>query len=330
MTRHDLFQIIAGSRLFQQWHWFRYHFSHSLNGFPHPLAESIIDACLVGESKSKGFAKATIERLASVGGREKHLPDWEQLLQQLAELHVVHRVLTWNWPAGTTFEIEPHGEGSKKNPEVVVSLPHLRIGFEVKAPSLFAHAENRGKNPTQIASRFAPRDVIDAMAKPGSGVTMPRDNPIKDYLISAESKFEPFRRNDANFFGVLVIVWDDFIYEPISALLQPDSGLFTQNSFFRDLDGNAETFPSISGVVAIRHLNQLLRACRDEQLMDGCRGPFDFGERGKFPWKVFIQNPWGPATPEQAIEALDARPPQDDMGAEYHPQEYIMWIEVPR
>jgi hypothetical protein len=326
MNRHDLLQTIAASRLFQHWHWFSYHFSLSLNGSPHPLAESIINACLVGESKSKGFAKATIERLAAVGGREKHMPDWEQLLQQLAELHVVHQVLTWNWPTGTAFEIEPHGEGSKKNPEVMVSLPGIRIGFEVKAPSLFAHAENRSKNPTQIASRFAPMDVMDATAKPGSGITMPRDNPIKDYLLSAESKFEPFRRNDANFFGVLVIVWDDFIYEPISALLQPDSGLFTQNSFFRGTDRNAVTFPSVSGVVAIRHLHQLIRACRDEPLMYGYHGPFDFGERGKFPWKVFIQNPAGPETPEQAKEALDALPPHDDMGAEYRPQEYIMWI----
>lgn len=330
MTRHDLLQLVARSRVFQHWHWFRYHFSHSLNGCPHPLAEAFIEACIACENKSKGFAKASVERLASVGGRDRHLPDWEQLLQQLAELHVIHRILTWTWPAGTTFEIEPHGEGSTKNPEVVVTMPHLRIGVEVKAPSLFTHIENRGKNPTQIASRFAPRDVIEAMAKLGTGVTMPRDNPVKDYLVSAEAKFEPFRRNDANFIGILVIVWDDFIYEPISALLQPESGLFTENSFFKASDGSSVRFPSIAGVVAIRHLNQLIRASRDEPLMYGCRSPLDFGKLGEFPRKVFIQNPWGPATPTEAIEALDARPPYDDMGAEYRPQEYIMWVNVPQ
>ncbi len=330
MTRQDLLQVIAESRLFKHWHWFRYYFERSLNGLPHPLAESIILACLECESKSKGFAGTVIERLAAVGGRDRHLPDWEQLLQQLAELHVVHRVLMWNWTVGTTFAVEPHGERTKKNPEVVVSLPNLRIGFEVKTPSLLTHVENRSKNPTQIASRFAPKEVIDAIAKPESGITMPRDNPIKDYLVSAEAKFEPFRRIDSNFFGILVIVWDDFIYEPISALLQPDSGLFTKNSFFRSRDGNEVIFPSIAGVVVISHLHQLVRACRDEPLLDGCRSPLDYGREGQFPWKAYVQNPWGPEIPKEAIEALDARLPIDDMGAKYRPQEFIMWINQPR
>lgn len=223
MTREDLLQIIAESRLFKHWHWFRCHFGRTLNGLPHPLAESIIDTCLACEFKSKGFAKTAIDRLAAVGGREHHLPDWEQLLQQLAELHIFNRILMWNWPAVTTFAVEPHAEDSKKNPEIVVTLPYLRIGYEVKAPALFTHIEKRGTNPTQIASRFAPREMIDAITKSDSGVTMPRDNPVKDYLQSAEAKFEPFRRRDPNFFGILVIVWDDFIYEPISALLQEDS-----------------------------------------------------------------------------------------------------------
>lgn len=330
MTRHDLLQLVAESKLFKHWHWFQYHFERSLKGRPHALAESVIAACLACESRSKGYASAVIERLANVGGRDRHLPDWEQLLQQLAELHVVHRILTWDWPAGTTFAVEPHGEGSKKNPEIVASLPHLRVGIEVKAPALFAHAENRGKNPTQIASRFAPKEAIDALTKPELGVTMPRDNPVKDYLISAEAKFEPFRKVDSGFFGILVIVWDDFIYEPISALLQKDSGLFTTNSFFRGDDGSAVTFPSIAGVVVIRHLNQLFRACRDEPLMDGCRSPLDYGQEGKFPWKVYVQNPCGPIAPPEALKALDARPPSDDMGAEYRPQELVMWIDLPR
>lgn len=330
MTRKDLLQIVAGSKIFQHWHWFHYHFLRSLKGLPHPLAESVIEACLACESKSPGFAKTVIERLAAVGGRDRHRPDWEQLLQQLAELHVVNRILRWQWPDGTKFDIEPHAEGSKKNPEVVVSMPDMRIGIEVKAPALFAHVENRTKNPTQIASRFAPKEFIDGIAEPASGVTMPRDNPVKDYLISAEGKFAPFREHDEKFFGVLVIIWDDFIYEPVSALLQSDSGLFTEKSFFRASDGSAVRFPSVSGVVVIRHLHQLQRSCSDQPLLDGCRGPLDFGQQGQFPWKVYVQNPWGPPAPSQVLEALDARPPSDDMGAEYRPQEYIMWIELPR
>jgi hypothetical protein len=330
MTRADLLQIIESSRLFQHWHWFQYHFRCSLNGFSHPLAESFIEACLACEPNSSGFTNATVKRLAAVGGRDRHLADWEQLLQQLAELHVVHRILTWDWPTDTKFEIEPHAEGSKKNPEVMLSQPDLRIGFEVKTPSLFAHATSRATNPTQIASRFVSKELVDAMVEPGTGVTMPRDNPIKDFLVSAEAKFKPFRCNDDKFFGILVIVWDNFIYEPISALLQPSSGLFTENSFFKDSDGKAEHFPSITGVVVVSHLHQLVRACRDEPLVDGCQSPLDFGQKDQYPWKIFIQNPWAPPAPQVALELLDARPPQEEMGAEYRPQELIMWIDMAR
>lgn len=327
MTREDLNKLIENSKIFQHWHWFKFHFERSLKGGGHPLAESVAEACIACESKVPGFAKKVIERLAAVGGRDRHLPDWEQLLQQLAELHIVFRVLSWNWPGGTRFDVEPSTEESKKNPELVVSTSHARYGFEVKAPALFAHAENRSKNPTQIASRFAPKETLDEIFKQSSSVTLPRDNPIKDFLLSAEAKFEPFHRRDKNFFGILVIVWDDFVYEPISALLQPDSGLLTQNSYFKDEKGSAIQFPSISGVVIVRHLHQLYRACRDEPLIDGCRGPLDFGKESDFPWKICIQNPGGPLVPPEIFKVLDSRVPSAELGAEYLPQEYIMWVD---
>lgn len=301
-----------------------------MRGQEHPLPESVILACLASEPKVKGISRTVIERLAAVGGREKHIPDWEQLLQQLAELHVVHRVLTWSWPEGTTFALEPSGSGSKKNPEIVATLPHMRIGVEVKAPSIISHIKNRSNNPIQIASRFAPKAMLDSIADPTAGVTMPRDNPVKDFLVSAEAKFEPFRRTDPDFYGILVIVWDNFTYEPISALLQTDSGLFTESSFFKKLDGSNVTFPSVAGVIIISHLHQLLAACEDRPLIDGCQHPLDYGQDDQYPWKIYIQNPWGPEVPQAAIEALGAKPQTDDMGAEYRPQEYIMWLNTSR
>jgi hypothetical protein len=55
-------------------------------------------------------------------------------------------------------------------------------------------------------------------------MTLPRDNPVKDFLVSADAKFEHFKETDANFIGVLVIIWDDFIYEPISSLISESAG----------------------------------------------------------------------------------------------------------
>lgn len=293
---------------------------------PHPLADAIIQACLDCEARIPGYAEQVIERIAQVGGREKHQPDWEQLLQYLAELHVLRQVLAWPWLEGTRFEAEPRTTKNGKNPELIVRTGDFNLGLEVKAPSLFQHQRARSINHTQIASRFASKDLLSSLIPDTSEITWPRDNPVKDFLVSAEAKFSDFTA-DAGFVGILVIVWDDFIYEPLSALAHPSCGLLTENSFAKDASGQPLRFPSVSGVVVIRHLHQLVRACRDESLIDGLIAPFDYGEPGRFPWKAFIDNPAGPAVPDQVLDLLQARKTTYAMGAEYSlRQEYIMWL----
>lgn len=83
---------------------------------------------------------------------------------------------------------------------------------------------------------------------------LPRDNPIKDFLISANEKFRIFKQSNAAFLSTLVIVWDDFIYEPISAISPPQAGLFTENSFAKDDDGNPLKFEYVDCVIITRHL----------------------------------------------------------------------------
>lgn len=325
MNKKELLDIIACSKIFRSWHWFRYHFETKLNGRLHPLAESVIEACLICEKKMPGYAVQFIERLAGVAGREKHLPDWEQLLQQLAELHVISRVAGWYGEGEATFEFEPTTQQSNKNPEIVFSTATYTVGVEVKAPAIFKHWEARSKNPVQFASRFAPRDVIERIAGDRSA-TLPRDNPIKDFLISANEKFSGFALKDPTFIGVLVICWDDHIFEPISSLIQPDCGLLTDNSFFRGRDGQPHLFENISGIIVTRHLYQLVRACRNEPLMDAISHPLDYGQQGQFPWKAFIPNPHGQPVPKEVLECFDGREICDEMGAEYRPQEFIMWL----
>ena len=86
------------------------------------------------------------------------------------------------------------------------------------------------------------------------------------------------------------------------------------------------TFPSVAGIVVLRHLSQLILACRDDPLMDNLKHPLDYGKRGDFPWKAFFQNPSGNAVPEQVLECFDARIPTIEMGAEYQPKEFISWV----
>ena len=324
VERGDLIELLAETKMFREWHWFRYHFSHSIRGQPNALADSVLDACLMCEKEMPGFAEEFVARIGSVGGREKHLPDWEQLLQQLSELHIVAQTIRWPWPSGTSFEHEPTGRSSPKRPELCVTAPGLELGIEVKTPAIFEHWARRSNAPLQFPSRSMPRNLVESVAGESSA-TLPRDNPVKDFLASAEEKFAPFVSENPDFIGLLFICWDDYLYEPISSLSHERCGLLTENSFHRGKDGSAVTFPSVAGVIVLRHLYQLIRACREEPLMDGIEHPLDYGSHGRFPWKAFFQNPHGNAVPTHILRCFDARVPTRHMGAEYQALDFIAW-----
>lgn len=326
MTEAELYGYLLASHLFSQWHWFRWHFEHRLRGGNHPLAASIVHACLECDARIPGFARAMADAIASLSGREKYLPHLEQLLQRLCELLVIRQAIIHEWPAGTAFHREPAVAPAGKNPELLIRTGDASYGIEVKAPAIFDHWRRRGRRPLQLAARAIPKEDIGDLVGSPEDVTLPRDNPIKDFLISANSKFESLKRAHEGFSGILVIVWDDFIYEPISALMHPECGLFTENSFARDDRGGPLRFDSIDGVVIIRHLHQLVRSCRDEPLVDGCQHALDYGRPGEFPFKAFLQNPRGSPVSLSILECLQAIPPGPVMGAEYVPNEIISWF----
>jgi hypothetical protein len=327
VSREDLYARVLGSQVFTQWHWFRWHFEHYLREKrEHPLTRSIVDACLRCEDKLPGFAVEFIDRMATISGREKHPSDWEQLLQSLAELLVIDQALGHPWPSAPTFAWEPVSGTSKKNPELEVATGTWRLGIEVKAPALFKHMYERAKNGLQLLSRIPP-EVIPQLAAQVAGVTYPRDNPVKDFLLSADSKFASFKASDARYIGLLVIVWDDFINEPISALAQPDSGLFTDNSFAKDPAGSPLRFANVDGVVIVRHLHQLVHACSGQPFEDQCRHALDYGREREFPFKAYVANPnAATAVPEEVLDCFQALPPHPMMGAEYVPSEVVWWF----
>lgn len=326
MTEEDLYAHFFSSPMFKQWHWFRWHFEQRLRGGDHPLAVSIVRACLDCDARIPGFAQAMANALAAISGREKHLPHWEQQLQRLCELLVIRQVLVHQWAGGTTFQWEPTFLPGGKNPELAIRTHGAIYGIEVKAPAIFDHWRRRNSRPFQLASRAISKENLGGLVGPSEDVTLPRDNPIKDFLISAQSKFEAFKNAQPRFFGILVIVWDDFIYEPISALIHSECGLLTENSFARDEGGGPLRFDSVDGVVVVRHLHQLIRACRGEPLADNCQHALDYGRPGEFPFKAFLQNPYGSPVPEPILQCLQALPPHLAMGAEYLPTEIVWWF----
>jgi hypothetical protein len=324
MDRDSLFEyVFEESTLFEDWHWFNYHFG---NG--RPFAVHIVDACLECEEEMDGFAKSFLDKLFSISGRKKYRPHYEQLMQMLAELLMIRQMVSFDWGEDANFTHEPTPVKGNKNPELIVELDGYDIGVEVKCPSLLDHVQERSSKPFQIPARSIVRDTLNSMLdrEEEENVVLPRDNPVKDFLISANKKFEPFKADEENFCGILVVVWDDYIFEPISALLSPLSGLFTEESFACDEEGNPLPFEYVDGVIIIRHLHQFVRAAAERPLLDSKIHVLDYGTDGDFPPKAFVPNPNGNEVPDKVTEAFQAYLPSPEMGAEYLPTDMITWM----
>ena len=303
------------------WHWFAYHFSTG----PRPFAINIMDACACINRAAGGVGSTLLQELLSIGGRDRDESQYQQLMQKLAEILVVERIVASPWPDGTTFAHEPAAFPGGPRPELLVTFPEGRLLVEVKTPSLLGHARQRGTNATQLPYRGGLPPELANRHAPDNGVTLPRDNPIKDFLADAERKFAGFRDDVTS--TLLVIVWDDHIYEPISSLANPMSGLLTPNSFVRDARGEAQTYPSVDAVMVIRHINYFVEAAAERMLADRESG-MDFGDDRALP-NVLFDVSGAHRLPAKISERLRAYP-HDDSGlkqmAEYNVPDVIWWL----
>ncbi|MET4445948.1 hypothetical protein ABIB75_004230 [Bradyrhizobium sp. GM2.2] len=254
------------------WHWFAFHFQ---TWPPHPFAQSLLQACARLDRRMPGLGKQFLLDVARIGGKEKHHPDYDQLMQKLSEILILLRIVELGWPEGTSFTHEPEGTPGGKRPELLVVSPGQNFLFEVKAPSLLNHQLLRSQNGTQLPSRGIPLELAKTTAGE-DGLTLPRDNPVKDFLIDADAKFASFK-SKADYTSTLIILWDDFIYEPITALAHAQSGLLTANSFAKDANGNPLTFPNVDAVVLIRHLLYFQRFAGGALTPERAHA-FDFGD----------------------------------------------------
>lgn len=307
------------------WHWFSYHFR---NG-PTSFAMSILQTCASLDDCTKGIGRQLLGDLLQIGGREKDEGQYEQLLQKLAEMLVLERIIRAEWPADTTFEYEPQAIPNGPRPELLVTAGDTRLVIEVKAPSLLQHIRNRASNGTQLTYRDGVPLPIAEEISDDKGITLPRDNPVFDFLKSADRKFEGFR--DGKTASLLVIVWDDYIYEPISALMNEQSGLLTPQSFKRAPNTDtALTFPNVDAIVALRHLNDFISASREEPLHDRTSG-MDFGDDHAMPNVAFDVSDIN-AVPPHVYKQLRALPFGHEAlwGAEYQVMDMVFWVDAGR
>lgn len=308
-------------------HLFSYHFNkYNLRINKNPFSNSIILNCCYIEKRIKGYSKKFIKKIASF--KEKNLEHYDQLLQFSAELIVIAhlaKTLDSEW----IFKEEPTATGSRKNPEISVSNGKITLLVEVKSPRFHEFQKIRTQTGVQLPSRI---NGFQEMAKSvyGANPSLPRDNIIKDFLISADTKFKNFKLEDKNILSVLVIVWDDYIYEPISSLKNDFSGLLTEQSYYKDKNEKAVKFKNIDNIVLLRNMTEVVNCTRqDVYPTSGLSHPLDYGEKGvALPKSLFTVNQHDK---EDFILDLFECIRQVDLEdfADYRVQDLIMWMKIP-
>jgi len=302
-------------------HWWVWHLANARAGRSSIFFSRMCSTIGEIDDVVPGFAKSFVERVTKITGLEP--AKYEALMAACAELYVgigMLRVADKDAAGKPVFGVEP-GAMRDKKPEFVSRTKGIDYIVEVKCPDLQEHGRQRRQNDTQLNTRVA--NVRNAL-KPG---TLPRDNPIKDFLVSAQEKFATYRSTTKTGpTSLLFIIWDDFGNEPIAALVSSASGLLTTNSFYRK-EGRAVTFPDVDGVVVSRYQNALSHFMADEPGPDDETIPFQYHNGGGFPWKAMIQNPHGKAIPPELAETLDLTD-QVGLGAtagDYSATDFVMW-----
>tara|TARA_R110000787_G_scaffold286432_1_gene404936 strand:- start:12529 stop:13524 length:996 start_codon:yes stop_codon:yes gene_type:complete len=303
--------------------WLSYHFVEGrITRFGRQL-QGALAAC---DAKLPGAGERFVHELADVryvptrDDPDKWRKGYEQLVQKLAEILVTRIILDAAWPAGTTFQIEPANPVTGSRPDLVVDTPNRQWLFEVKCPSFIDHQERRAERGHQMPVR----GPIGAVPGIRAEATLPRDNTLKDFLASADTKFRDFSAKPRT--GILFVLWDSYIFEATSALRHEDAGLLTANSWLHNANGRVP-FDAVDGVVVLNHLDILKLAPQEQPIRRD--DPFTIGGEGQPP------NVWCPNLGRGDLDPLvagifDAAPVGDLVAADYMPKDYVMWLDLDR
>jgi hypothetical protein len=232
-----------------------------------PVASGVVGSALACEQRIPGLGKRFIAELCEAGRGAGASEQFDMLLQKLAELYILGWLCMVKWPDGAVFDHEPKSPVSGKRPELVVDTASGRFVFEVKTPKLAQFRRERSDKPVQLLGRIVPKDQLGELFS-GAEHTSPRDNPMKDFLVDANEKFQGFKAAPEDR-AYLVVVWDGQFPEPISALLNPLSGLFTPQSFAKDEQGGPLAFPEVDGVLLVSRLGVFINVLEGKPRPDG-------------------------------------------------------------
>lgn len=307
----------------KEWHWLGYLFAKL------PPNQNLWEFALICSHVAAhvpDLGVKFVDALADVCTGSYVEAQYEQMLQIFAEVFCIYRILKMPWSKDASFQHEPKGANGKR-PEFRVLAGGAYFIFEVKAPSLLEHQRRRARAPTQIPARLHPDLTAALNASGGGGALMPRDNPVKDFLVDANNKFVGFESGGG--VNILIIVWDDFIYEPLASLIG-ETGLLTVNSFNR-IENKAVQYRAVDMVVCMRHLSVFQQGLAERELLDGRETMFDFGSNPRTP-NVHVPTPWGKPVPELITNGLSSLNYNDEVlrdVAEYRTPELIIWLGGP-
>jgi hypothetical protein len=304
--------------------WLSYHLQH----FPPPTSfgGSLLKALAVCEEHIPNLGMKLAEEMAAIPFHRERA-EYEQLIQKLAEVLVLRVLLEAVWPPGTSFKHEPQAPNGRR-PELAVETPDQIFLFEVKCPALIKHQFARAENSSQLPTRARSSDSRALSSSIFNGeVTLPKDNTLRDYLESAQSKFESFQHSKP-VFAALVVLWDSHVYEAIAPLIHKQCGLLTPASWHKDKNGYRVPFDAVDGVLILNHLGVLIAATREEALAHRA-DPFSLRD-DVVQKNAWCTNPGGQSLPDALCAALDARPIEALAHlAEYGSLDLVFWTTVP-
>ncbi|XMB65959.1 hypothetical protein RI065_06545 [Mycoplasmatota bacterium zrk1] len=316
-----IIKYIYESNIFKKWHWFNYIFSrYKVENRAHPFADSIVKALINIDKKISNYYIEFIDKMSSLSGKEKDINHYDQLMQLVGELYILNRCVTFFADDSITFEHEPTCGDSKKNPEFIINFENYSVAVEVKCPATTNLRKNKA-GKTQLLTRMSKELVT-------SDSILPFDNRVKDFCISANSKFQNFKKNPKKIYTILVIVWDDYIHELTTALIE-DTGLLTNNSFHRDNNGNVVKYDNIDAIIIDRQLEQFKLSAGDRPLLFNKKCPFEYGDSYDYPLKVIFNI--NDDIPEKIEECFQTVPYDviKEIDVDYSEHAFIHWLKVP-
>jgi hypothetical protein len=293
------------------------------DGKQHWFMEHLVDALHEIEQCTPGYTTMMIDKIATFAKAQA-----AQVFQHLGEILVLRTLIHLDGTDRSSIELEPQVTSASKNPEFRMKIHNKWYAFEVKTPDLVPFAQIR-HNGLQLTSRVTNEERAELSAR--RKVILSKDLKIQDYLISAEAKFQALKtkKDYEQDITVLIIIWDDYINEAISALKNPSSGLLTEHSFYPE-----SRFENVDSVIVLRHQHHLNRMFYYGQAIPyslQCnQRPHVFRlEDYRLTRGAYFKNPYADKEMESSVvKALDLHDFTSDFWmftSEYQPSDLIDW-----